>query len=132
MVEQQHRLFAIHEAIWIRDNAKKVSKEVLIEKAQDLAEYGLFSNRQISKISGGVLSNVTVNTYIPKENKTGGRFSPQSLEDIATILFSKEKGRIDYVTVKKVLDAGTSQGMIAKLTGVSQSSISKKFGEGND
>lgn len=131
MIEQQHRLYAIHEAIWIRDNARKISKELLIEKAQDLAEYGLFSNRQISKISDGVLSHVTVSTYIPKENKTGGRFSPQSLEDIALVLFSKERNRVDYNAVKRAMDAGTSPGMIARLTGVSQSSISKKFGEGN-
>lgn len=131
MVEQQHRLFAIHEAIWIRDNAKKISRELLIEKAQDLAEYGLFSNRQISKISGGVLNHVTLSAYIPKENKTGGRFSPQSLEDIAQVLFSKERNRIDYASVKRAMDLGTSQGMIARLTGVSQSSISKKFGEDN-
>lgn len=131
MLEQQHRLFAIHEAIWIRDNAKKISKEVLIEKAQDLAEYGLFSNRQISKISGGILSNATVGTYITKETKTGGRFSPQSLDDMATVLFSKERGRIDYDAIQRILDGGTSQGMVARLTGVSQSSISKRFGKDN-
>jgi hypothetical protein len=128
MAEKHDRLFAIHEAIWIRDNANKVGKEVLIEKAQDLSKYGLFSNRQISKISGGRISHVKLRGYISKSSKTGGRFSPDSLEDLALVLFSKERENVDFVAVKRVLDSGTSQGMISRLTGVSQSSISRKFG----
>jgi len=131
MIEQHNRLFAIHEAIWIRDNSKKVSKEVLIEKAQNVAEYNLFSNRQISKISGGVLSHVTVSAYIAKEDKKGGRFSPQSLEDIALVLFSKERNQVDYNAIERAMKMGTSPGMISRLTGVSQSSISKKLGGNN-
>lgn len=129
MHKQSDRLFAIHEAIWLRDNADKIHKEVLIEKAKDLAKYDLFSNRQISKISGGVLSHVAISAKIPKVNKKGGRFSPQSLEDIALVLFSVSDSRnIDFDAVRRAMKLGTSQGMISRLTGLSQSRISREAG----
>jgi hypothetical protein len=129
MRKQSDRLFAIHEAIWIRDNAELIRKEALIEKAKDLANYDLFSNRQISKISGGVLSHVAVSANIPKANKKGGRFSPQSLEDIATVLFSVSNGGpVDFDAVRRAMKSGTSQGMISRLTGLSQSRISREAG----
>ena len=129
MRKQSDRLFAIHEAIWIRDNAELIRKEALIEKAKDLANYDLFSNRQISKISGGVLSHVAISANISKTNKKGGRFSPQSLEDIAIVLFSVTDGRgVDFDAVRRAMKAGTSQGMISRLTGLSQSRISREAG----
>lgn len=128
---QYDRLYAIHEAIWIRDNAHLVSKGVLIEKIQNLARYNLFSNRQISKISGGVLSPPAISNIVKKENKTGGRFAPESLNDLALVLFSTERGQPDYTAVRRALDSGTSQNMITRLTGLRQPAISRKFGRSN-
>lgn len=131
MENQYQRLIALNQAIWIRDNAQKTSKADLVSEAQELSYYGLFSNRQISKISGGALSPSVLNASLSKNNKTGGRLSPENLEDILLILFSKERGAVDHKLIKKVLDNGTSQGMISRLTGISQSSISRKSGEKN-
>lgn len=121
------RLYAINEAIWIRDNAQVISVPVLIEKLQNLAEYKLYSSRQMANICGGVLKHNTISGYVGKSDKSGGRFNPASLEDIREALFSKERGRIDYVSVKNALDFGTSQGMVSKLTGINQSMISRRF-----
>ena len=128
-MEQMHRLQAINQAIWIRDNYKRLSKDSLIEKIQELAEFRIFSGRQISKICGGSLSHVVISSIVSKTDKSGGRFDPVSLEDIREALFSKERGRTDYKSVKNALDAGTSQNMVARLTGINQSAISRKFGE---
>jgi hypothetical protein len=127
MNEQLNRLYAINEAIWIRDNAKNMSKEVLVEKLQNLAEYDVFSNRQLSAICNGIIKHNSIGLYIKKQDKSGGRFSPLSLEDIREALFSKERGLVDYKSVEKAILAGTSQGMISKLTGINQSSISRRF-----
>lgn len=127
MNEQLNRLYAINEAIWIRDNGHNMSKEVLVHKLQDLAEYDLFSNRQLSAICNGIIKHNSISAYIKKQDKSGGRFSPASLEDIREALFSKERGRVDYKSIEKALLAGTSQGMISKLTGINQSSISRRF-----
>lgn len=129
MITQTNRLQAINEAIWIRENANKISRDLLIERLQELSEYSLFSNRQMAKICGNKISHNVLGGYIQKSDKSGGNFNPTSLEDIREALFSKERKRINYNAILRALEAGTSQGVISKLTGISQSTISRKFGE---
>lgn len=123
-----HQLQAINLAIWIRDNCKDVEKEVLVYNIQNLAEYGIFSNRQMQSICRNELSYTTIGGYTQKKSKSGGNFSPESLEDLRDILFSKHNDQINYKAIERALGYGTSQGMISKLTGVAQSTISKHFG----
>ena len=123
-----HRLQAISMAIWIRDHAKAISQTALLEKMQEIAEYELFSNRQLAKISGNAVSHVTIGNFAPKTSKSGGRLEPKTLDDIREILFSKNRGRTNYKIVVDVVNSGTSQGMVSKLTGINQSTISKKCG----
>ncbi len=127
MIEQIHRLQAINEAIWIRDNAEKISRELLIERLQELSEYDLFSNRQMAKICGNKISHNVLGGYVQKSDKSGGNFNPTSLEDLREALFSKERKRVNYNAVLRALESGTSQGMVSKLTGISQSAISRKL-----
>jgi DNA-binding NarL/FixJ family response regulator len=127
-VNPTHQLQAINLAIWIRDNSKKVDKEVLVYNIQNLAEYGIFSNRQMQAICRNELSYTTIGGYTQKKSKSGGNFSPESLEDLRDILFSKHNDQINYKAIERALGHGTSQGMISKLTGVAQSTISKHFG----
>lgn len=123
-----HQLQAINLAIWIRDNSKKVDRDVLVYNIQNLAEYGVFSNRQIQAICRNELSYTTIGSYTQKKSKNGGKFNPESLEDLREILFSKHNSQINYKAIERALGYGTSQGMISKLTGVAQSTISKHFG----
>lgn len=122
------KLQAINMAIWIRDNSRRVDRAVLVEQLQNLAEYELFSNRQMERICGGIVSHTTIAGYTRKSTKTGGRLNPDSLELIREIMFMKHDGRIAYDLIGAVLDAGTSQNMLSRLTGVAQSTISKHFG----
>jgi DNA-binding NarL/FixJ family response regulator len=127
-MKPETKLYAINEAIWLRDNASKISLDLLALRIQEIAEHDVFSNRQIANICGNILSHTTIGKFVKKDDKSGGRLNPKSLEDIALALFSKARKSIDYEAIRRALDAGTSQGMIAKLTGISQSTISKKFG----
>lgn len=129
MIKGMQELQAINEAIWIRDNAKNIERSLLIERLQDLAEYEIFSNRQLQSICGSAISYTTIGGYTRKTSKNGGRLAPEGLEDIREILFEKHNGRINYKAIERVLQTGTSQGMISKLTGVAQSTISKHFGD---
>ncbi len=124
-----HRLQALNMAIWIRDNATKVSKDLLIERIQELSEYGLFSKRQMANICGNVVRGGVLSAYVTKNDKSGGKINPASLEDIRDLLFSRNRGRVNYPALFYVLDHGTSQNMVSKLTGINQSTISRKYGE---
>lgn len=128
-MEQIHRLQAINEAIWIRDNCERISKELLVERLQEISEYDIFSSRQLARICKNKLSHSQISAYTQKATKSGGKIAPESLEDLREALFSKERKRVSYLHVKHALEAGTSQGMISKLTGISQSLISRKFAD---
>jgi len=120
------RLEVISTAIWLRDNATRISREEMLEKLSDLAEYGILSNRQLAKIVRGKISHTTIAQHTQKKSKTGGSLSPEALEDIREALFSRERKAIDYDAISRALSKGTSQNMITKLTGISQSSISRR------
>jgi len=126
-MNQMERLEVISIAIWLRDNASRVEGEELVEKIMMLSDYGIFSNRQLSRIVDNKLSHVKIGAHTRKKGRSGGMLAPESLEDIRDALFSRERNSIDYSAVKSAVEKGTSQNMITKLTGISQSSISRKM-----
>lgn len=119
------KLRAINEAIWLRDHASILSKEELFRIVEDIGEYGIFSARQISAMTDGRTSHQTVAKLCKKTDKSGGRLAISSLEDIKQCFHDRINKKVDYKTIKRVLDAGTSQGMLEKLSGISQAKISK-------
>lgn len=121
-------LEAVNLAIWIRDHSGTATKESLLASILELSSYDLFSNRQLAKICRNRISYPTIRKYTLKNNKSGGRINPNSLEEIRDILYARHNGVNNYNLIKIVLEDGTSQGMISKLTGVPQSSISKNIG----
>jgi len=126
-MNDEKRLEAINTAIWIRENAKTFSDKQIADKTTELSRYGLFSNRQIAKIFGSGVNHSKIKAYTNKTDKTGGSFEPESLETLRQILFTKSMGDFDYQAVKRAIEMGTSQNMIMRLSGVSQSSISRKL-----
>jgi len=122
--QEKHRLLS--QAIWLRDNAESMTKTTAFELIRELDEFGALSIRQISNIVGGRISNTTLCKYLAVRTRVGGRLNPKSLEDIAQCLSDKERNSVDYRIVKRILLAGTSQNTLSRLTGINQSSISKK------
>lgn len=116
---------AINEAIWLRDNAPRLQRQELVKIVTDIARYETYSARQISTLTGGVLSHQTVARLAGKTAKTGGRLAPQSLDDIKQCFHDRVSKNVNFTTIKRVLDSGTSQGMLQKLSGISQAKISK-------
>lgn len=120
---------ALNNAIWIRDNAHEVDRDTLIQAVRELAGYRVFSSRQLSAITNGVLSHTTISRLIDKKDRTGGNLNVGTLELLRSILYNRADGKTDYKLINKAVGSGTSQGMVSKLTGISQSSISKKIKE---
>jgi hypothetical protein len=127
-MDRQRALFiaeALNEAIWIRDNADAVEKEVLMDSISNLGKYRIFSSRQISAITNGVVSHTTISKLIQKPDKTGGNLNVGTLDLLRSILYNRADGRTDHALIRSAVGGGTSQGMVSKITGVSQSTISK-------
>lgn len=118
-------LRAVNEAIWLRDHAPKIDRAKLFEVVEDIGEYNIFSARQLSVIAGKLISHQTVARLCKKSEKTGGKLNPKSLEDIKQCFHDRINGTVDYSLVSQIVTAGTSQGMVEKLTGISQTRISK-------
>ena len=123
--EALHVAAALNEAIWVRDHAETITRDELVGSVQKLGSYNLFSSRQISAITNGKLSPAAVSGIIDKSDKTGGNLNPGTLEILRGILYSRADKRTDKRLIKTALGEGNSQGMISKLTGVSQSFVSK-------
>jgi hypothetical protein len=118
---------ALNQAIWLRDNAHSLDNEQLIKHVSELGSYSLFSARQLSAIINGLLSHHVITKLISKTDKTGGNLNAGSLEILRNILYSRADDNTDYKLIASAVSMGTSQGMVSKLTGVPQGSISKKI-----
>jgi hypothetical protein len=118
-------LRAVNEAIWLRDHASKLDRDKLFEVVENIGEYGIFSARQLSVLAGNSISHQTAARLCKKTEKTGGRLNPKSLDQIKQCFHDRINNRIDYSLVSQIVADGTSQGMVEKLTGISQTKISR-------
>lgn len=120
---------ALNEAIWIRDNSDTVDKETLTDAVRNLGKYRIFSSRQLSAITNGRISHTTISRIVKKTDRTGGNLNVGTLDILRNILYTRADGRTDYKLIHDAVGLGTSQGMVSKITGISQSSISKNIKE---
>ena len=118
---------ALNLAIWLRDNCDHMSLFRLREHVVELGGYGVFSAHQIRAIVNKHLSHSVISKLINKTDKTGGALNPGTLDILRNVLYNRAENEEDYNMIKKAFGAGTSQNMISKLTGIPQSTISKKL-----
>ena len=117
-------------AIWIRDNVDSMEIDEVKKQIGLLAEYQVLSSRQMSAIVNNRVSHGVISKIIDKANKTGGNLNVGTLEILRNVLYSRASGETDFKLIQEALGKGTSQGMISKLTGVSQSTISRRANSG--
>jgi len=119
------RLRAINEAIWLRDHWSNLERKELFRIIEDIGEYNMFSARQIGSMINNTISRQIISKLCNKTDKTGGRLEVKDLEKIREIFYGKSNGVLNNSLIREVLNNGTSQGMLSKLTGINQSTISK-------
>ncbi len=122
---------ALNKAIWLLECIDKLGKEELIVHIKDIARHEVFSSRQLSAIVNGKIHHSTISKMIGKTNKTGGNLNVGTLEILRNVLYSRANEWTDYNLIAEAVGMGTSQGMVAKLTGINQGTISKKLGKIN-
>ena len=116
------RLQAVNIAIWMRDNCGIVPHNEIRDAISNLAKYNLFSNRQIYYILQESISHSAIARQTQKKDKSGGKLSPKSLEDIREFIFTK-----NYEAAARAIKLGTSQNVLSKISGTPQSSLSRKI-----
>ncbi len=117
---------ALNEAIWLRDNVANMEKAEVLGYIKELGNLGVFSSRQIAAIVDGAVSYRVITKLVGKTDKTGGNLNVGTLDILRNILISRANDGTDYDLIAMAVDSGTSQGMVSKLTGVSQGTISRK------
>ena len=118
---------ALNKAIWLRESVEGFDREQIIKHIKDIAIHDVFSSRQLSAIVNGAVHHSTISKMIQKKTKTGGNLNVGTLDILRTVLYSRANETTDYSLIAKAVGMGTSQGMVSKLTGVNQGTISKRL-----
>jgi hypothetical protein len=120
---QRHGLLS--QAVWLKENNAALNKGEVFHYITELDILGEFSIRQLSNIANNKISASTLRRYLIEKPRLGGRLNTGSLRELFELFKECELGLVDYRVVKRIMNAGTSQNVVARLTGISQSSISR-------
>ena len=120
---------ALNKAIWLRESVDVMTKNEMSIHLVEIASHQVFSSRQLSAIVNGALHHSTISKMIHKTNRTGGNLNVGTLDILRNVLYSRANEATDYGLIAKAVGMGTSQGMVSKLTGINQGTISKKLKE---
>lgn len=118
---------ALNYAIWLRDNSAVISDFDLVECVKALGEFSVFSSRQMSAIVNGRIAHGKITKLVGKRDRTGGNLNVGTLDILRSILLNRADEGTNYDLIAEAVGKGTSQGMVSKLTGVPQGSISKNI-----
>lgn len=120
---QRHSLLS--QAVWLKENNSTLNKGEVFYYITELDTLGEFSVKQLSNISNNKISASSLYRYLVDKPRKGGRLNTGSLRELFELFKECELGAVDYRVIKRIMNAGTSQNVIARLAGISQSSISR-------
>lgn len=109
-----------------RDESKGATRAVKLGWAIKLGEYGVLSKRQIALVVD--IPAFYVLDVVDKEDYSGGRFAPESLElirEAIDLLETDEKEAMHKMWAAHKM--GTSVTMLSRLTGLTLNTIKGRF-----
>lgn len=119
----------LEEAQWVYSRLGNYDRQQRFDAAISLAEWGVFSLRQIAKITG--ISHTAVAGLVQAKNdKSGGKLDPEALEPLVDLMQARRKGEdLDPDQVVEALDAGngTSPYMASKLTDIPRMHLVRRY-----
>jgi predicted DNA-binding transcriptional regulator AlpA len=119
-------LTALNEAIALYNKSTTLTKQQRYDAVVSLAEWNLFNVQQLSQISG--LSKSTIYPWVP-ENKRGhnGKLNPRTLDTLRQMRLNRNaKLPVSDALLNIALENGNSQAVVARLTGIAQSTIPRR------
>ena len=117
-------LTAVQHAQRVYVNHLAYGREALVNEAVALGEWGIYSKRQVAAFTG--LRPALINDLLPKSDRTGGTLKPESLGYIIILMRATAREDDDCQAIADALKAGVSSIMLARLTGRSQSTLSRR------
>lgn len=120
---QRHSLLS--QAVWLKENNATLNKGEVFYYITELDTLGELSVKQLSNIANNKISASSLYRYLVDKPRKGGRLNTGSLRELFELFKECELGAVDYRVIKRIMNAGTSQNVIARLAGISQSSISR-------
>lgn len=116
-------LTALDQAAYIVEHIETMTNADRFDACVSLLEWEVFSNRQIAEITG--VSRERVNSLSGKTDKRGGTLDVLYLPDIRDLRNKALRGEDVKADVRFVLSGRTSSTMLSRLSGLSQSTISR-------
>jgi hypothetical protein len=116
-------LEAVRQAKYHFEHKANYTKQTRIDAVIELAEWLLFSNRQIASFTG--MRSHEVAAYTGKTDRTGGNLAGESLGLVIDLIHTTHRGEVSYPLTAKAVAAGASTRMISRLTGLAQRTVAR-------
>ena len=114
---------ALEQAQYAYESKEFADREVKVNRAVELSQWGFFTCTQISDFTGLSKKEVKAFTVILDEIGMGGKMHGGSIKHILAVIHLRESGFTDDFATQKALDAGCSSRVLARFTEMSQSMV---------
>lgn len=122
-----NKLLAMNEAQKLYHRSKYMSRQERYDAVVSLAQWNLFSVAQLSQLSG--ISVSTIYGFGIKGHGSG-KFNPMSLDTLIQIRLNRNNNiPVSTLLIKAAVEEGNSHRVIAKLTGLAPTTITRKINE---
>ena len=124
-------LQALREALALYRGSANMDRQQRYDAVVSLAEWQLFSVQHLAQLSG--LSKQTIYPWVPVPKRgLGGNFNPLSLDTLIQLRENANNSLpVSDMLIGIALDSGNSQLVVSRLTGLSQSTISRRKHDNN-
>lgn len=112
---------ALEQAQYAYESKDFADREVKVNRAVELAQWGFFSITHISDFTG--LPARQVREFAGEVDGLGGTMHGGSIKHILAVIHLRENGFTDDFATQKALDAGCSSRILARFTEMSQSMV---------
>jgi hypothetical protein len=113
----------IKQALYHFEHKANYNRQQKFDASVELAEWGVYSNTQISRFTG--LGVADVGALSGKTDRTGGNLPGEALPTLLAIVINLANGEESKTLVRQAVELGASTRMVAKLTGMNQRTVAR-------
>lgn len=114
---------ALEQALYYYERVEFMDEQARLDAAVALDEWGVFSSRQVSAITG--LEWWKAAKASSKTARTGGRLDPKSLAPLRDLAVARARGEMNIFAALEALSTGTSVTMAVRLTGIPATTLKR-------